>query len=115
MVSDSYSQTRAVPPGLKWRCEVTTLPRLIRVFARRVEVGNCAQLLERVELGREPHLPCPSGWLCASQRIIPTTSWNEAARELVINCTPQRRDGQERYLCGRGWLEGSQQTAKNTG
>lgn len=106
MVSGPYSRTCAVPHGLNWRCKGTTLPRFIRVFARRVEIGNTALWLERVELRNGPHLLCPSGWICASRRIIPTTSWNEAARELVLNCTPQGRDGQERDLFSSGWLEG---------
>ena len=106
MVSGPYSRTCAVPHGLNWRCKVTTLPRFIRVFARRVEIGNTALWLERVELRSGPHLLCPSGWICASRRIIPTTSWNEAARELILNCTPQGRDGQERDLFSSGWLEG---------
>ena len=84
MVSGAYSRTRAVPPGVKWRCEITKFQRLIRVFAGTPEIGNCALLLERVELGRRPHLRCPSRWICASRRIMATTSQNEAARELVF-------------------------------
>ena len=106
MVFGPYSRIRAVPPGLKWRCEITKLQRLIRVFARTPEIGNCALLLERVELGRRPHLLCASGWICASRRTMATTSQNEAARELLLNCTPERRAGQERDLYGSGWLEG---------
>jgi len=58
------------------------------VFARTPEVGNCALLLERVEMGRRPHLPCPSRWICAPRRIMATTSQNEAARKPVVTVRP---------------------------
>ena len=84
MGSGPSSRTRAVAPGLKWLCEIRKLQRLIRVFAGTPEIGNCALVLERVELERRPHLPCPSGWICGPRRIMTTTSQNEAARELVF-------------------------------
>jgi len=59
---------------LKWRCEITELQRLILLSARTVEDGNCDLMLERVELGRRPPLPCPSPWICAPWKIMATTS-----------------------------------------
>src|SRR4029079_14098885 len=71
-------------PSLKWRCERSQLQWLIRMFAGTPEVGNCALLLERVELGKRLHLLCRSRWISASRRIMATTSQNEAAREPLV-------------------------------
>jgi len=105
MVSAPYSRTRAVPPGLKWRCEITELQRLIRVFARTPEDSNSALLLERVGSGRKPHLPCPSRWICAPRRITATTSQNEAVRKLLVTVRPSDGAGQERERQGSGRSE----------
>jgi hypothetical protein len=79
------------------------------MFARTPEYGNCALLLERVELGRRPHLPCPSRWICAPRRVMATTSQNEAARELVFTLRPsdvpvKSEDGK----AVAGWRESEQ-------
>jgi len=58
------------------------------VFARTPEDSNSALLLERVGLGRKPHLPRPSRWICAPRRITATTSQNEAARKLRVTVRP---------------------------
>ena len=66
------------------------------MFAGTPVESNCALLLERVGLGRRPHLPSPFRWICVPRRIMATTSKNEAARELVVTVRLSRRTGQER-------------------
>jgi hypothetical protein len=76
------------------------------VFARTPEVGNCALLLERVGLGRRPHLPCPSRWISAPRRIMATTSQNEAARERVSTLRPSNKPvKRENGKAVAGWRE----------
>ncbi len=53
---------------------------------------------------------CPSGWICASRRIMATTSQNEAARELVFKlyALAYALVKSETYTAVAGWRESEQ-------
>lgn len=75
--------------------------------ANTPEEGNSALLLERVRLGRRPHLPCPSRWICVPRRIMAATSrMRRFVKESLLYAPVMHRS---RARTARQWRAGGNQ------